>query len=218
MAADDIAKGASQLIRWGKKIIPATADDIERFGPNAARVKALMRVIQHTSGDAVELAHKAMYKKIPNLPSLDEASDIADEAASFSGRARASKGAKAAADINAILEQDAKKRSGILLSNPAMFAARGEVVSDIIAPDTYKSLVNPLAIAKRFDMSVPNAPEGFTNAARTLGERGLVSGPKDIELARRISMLPPHLQDVYFSLLQDGSDPMAMLAALKLLG
>jgi hypothetical protein len=45
LAAKAAAKGALQLIKWGKKIIPATADEIAEFGPNAARVKALLGMV-----------------------------------------------------------------------------------------------------------------------------------------------------------------------------
>jgi hypothetical protein len=211
MAADDIAKGASHLIRWGKKIIPATDVEIKGYGPNAARVNALLNMIWKVSTDGGRLGNK-----VGDTPSINNALKDLDNVLQkefLTNNTRIQNAVTAQQDAYSL-----GARVGNVLRREGTKAAAAEVASDLITPEAYRTLTNPMAIAKRFDMTMPNAPEGFTNVARTLSERGLVTGPKDIELARRISMLPPHLQDVYFNLLQDGSDPMAIVAALKLLG
>ena len=214
MAADDIARGALHLIRWGKKLVPAAADEIERFGPNAARVRALLNFIPTMSDDAAKISSAS--RNAARNAAWHSSQDSVWGAASSASRN---------ASRNAAWDEAWDKAWGETPravwgagDDAASSASSTETVSDLITPEVYRTMTNPMAAARRFDMTVPNAPESFTNAARTLGERGLVTGPKDIELARRISMLPPHIQDVYFNLLQEGSDPMEMLAAMKLLG
>ena len=209
MAADDIARGALHLIRWGKKLVPATDDDIKLLGKNAPRFSNLLDAIENMSNEAYNIVGPA-WRSSASSGRRDEALYLARMATVSDPELNAQANLATRAAHNAL--------GGGAEGLAGFDAAASEIVSDLIAPQTYRTLTNPLAAARRFDRTVPNAPEGFTNAARTLGERGLVSGPKDIELARRISMLPPNIQDVYFNLLQEGSDPMAMLAAMKLLG
>ena len=209
MAADDIAKGALHLIKWGKKLIPATVEEVAQFGPNAARVKGLLRMVPDVSPDAHRLSHQAKQAYLQTPKGKFSGVDLEKYVNTFG-------------DENRLQQMEQAMFAGDSWLPSVNDAVGAESISDIIIPragtDKFMDMIRPLATGRRFDMTVPNAPEGFTNAARTLGERGLVSAPKDIELARRISMLPPHLQDVYFSLLQDGTDPMDMLAAMKLLG
>jgi hypothetical protein len=215
-AAKAVAKGALNLIRWGKKIIPATADDIERFGPNAARVKALLRFIPTISNDAAKITSAAkntlaVENRLWNK-SISEAIDAAENATRY----EAFKQARYHAD-------DAKRYSNLsaMPSTAQMSAgdaANAEAVSDLITPQAYRVLTLPMATGRRFDMTVPNAPEGFTNIARSLGERSLLATPKDVELARRVSMLSPDMQQVYFNLLGEGTDPAQLLQALRLMG
>ena len=209
LAAKAAAKGALNLIRWGKKIIPATADEIEKFGPNAARVKGLLNMVDDVSEDAGKLSAKAYG------PTQREIIYPIEKVAYNSGRYR---------------EQDqvwdsimSNQQKGTLLrrmqtNGPAQVAARAEVVSDLITPETYVTLTNPFAVARRFDRTVSNSPESFTNIARSLGERGLISAPKDVELARRVSMLPPAMQQVYLDLVGEGTDLAQLLQALRLMG
>ena len=209
MAADDIARGALHLIRWGKKIIPATDSEIKEFGKNAPRFFNLLDTIENMSNEAYSLVGPAWRSSADSGRRLAAFNQVRREVLNNDElHAQASRASSAA-----------HTAMGLGAEGSAGFdAAASEIASDFMTPQTYRTLTNPLATARRFDITVPNAPKSFTNIARTLGERGLVSAPKDIELARRISMLPPHIQDVYFNLLQDGSDPVAMLAAMKLLG
>jgi len=208
-AGSAAAKGALHLINWGKKIIPATADEIAEFGPNAARVKGLLSMLNNTSRDAARLSTEA-YPGIRIFP--------AEQVAYKAGRRLEQSNA---IDATKYLPEgyDPKVKSDKLWAVlPANMSARAEVVSDLITPEDYRNLTRPMAVGRRFDMTLPNAPEGFTNIARSLGERGLVQGPKDIEIARRVSMLPPTMQQVYLDLVGEGTDPMQLLKALRLMG
>jgi hypothetical protein len=205
-AGSAAAKGALHLINWGKKIIPATADEIAEFGPNAARVKGLLRMFPDLSGDAHRLSSQA-YMQIPR---------------ERSSRVDLEKYVNTFGDKNRLQQMEQAMFAGDSWLPAVNDAVGAESISDIIIPragtDKFMDMVRPLATGRRFDMTVPNAPESFTNIARSLGERGLITAPKDIELARRISMLPPDMQQVYFNLLGEGTDPAQLLQALKLMG
>ena len=209
-----VTKGALHLIRWGKKIIPATADEIAEFGPNAARVKGLFRMVDDVSEDAGKLSDKA--RRVQE-DLIDKANHTAIAAS------RNTKRLIQLYNVDNIMgdtiRNSIKRAQKEQYENRAFYTAlRGEAVSDLIRPETYRILTNPIAAARRFDITVPNAPESFTNIARSLGERGFITGPKDIELARRVSMLPPAMQQVYLDLVGEGTDPAQLLQALRLMG
>jgi hypothetical protein len=210
MAAGSAAKGALHLINWGKKIIPATADEIIDFGPNAARVKGLLSMIENMSPDAAKIPSVA--KVSGPVATLKDARKNAERFVIFRPAKEAAEDAYRKAQV---VRSEDYGTSGIFR---AQNAAGAEVVSDLITPADYRDLTNPMAAARRFDMTVPNAPEGFTNIARSLGERGLITGPKEIELARRVSMLSPDMQQVYLNLLGENTDPVQLLQALRLMG
>jgi hypothetical protein len=211
MAADDIAKGALQLIRWGKKIIPATADEIKQFGKNAPRVKALLNMVENVSDDAAKLS----LQPYTSNAAVQEALDVARNNADNLGRTD-----QQSNTFDALWKKiKGEPEAGINLARPALYdTAKAEVVSDLLTPHSYMTLTNPMATGRRFDMTAPNAPESFTNIARSLGERGLITAPKDVELARRVSMLPPAMQQVYLDLAGEGTDLAQLLQALRIMG
>jgi hypothetical protein len=208
-AGSAAAKGALQLIKWGKQIIPATADEIARLGPNAARVKGLLRMVPDISPDAHRLSEQARQAYLKTPKGKFSGVDL-DEYVNRFG------------DENRLQQMEQAMFEGDNWLPAVNDAVGAESISDIIIPrvptDKFMDMVRPLATGRRFDMTVPNAPEGFTNIARNFGERGLVQSPKDIELARRVSMLSPDMQQVYFNLLGEGTDPAQLLQALKLMG
>jgi hypothetical protein len=217
MAADDIAKGALQLIKWGKKIIPATAEEVKMYGPQAGRVKALMNMVGSLSEDARKLGYSTWARPKTDVvrDALRNAYLEIDSKALNAGRTELSRTARQ--DISDVVNS-IKIPGADRIEYPSQFAASAEVISDLITPKSYGILTGPMSAARRFDMTVPNAPESFTNIARSLGERRLVTGPKDIEIARRVSMLPPDMQQVYLNLLGEGTDPAQLLQALRLMG
>ena len=214
MAAGSAAKGALHLINWGKKIIPATADEIADFGPQAPRVKALLGMMGNMSDDALSIASKA--KAAKNFGQHNQITKV--------GRtAERNLAIDAAQRAMLVGKDDSDTLSRLMLymgsgSDNARNAAKAEVVSDLITPQNYRALTNPMAAGRVFDLNVPRTPESFTNIARSLGERGLISSPKEIDVARQISQLSPDMQQVYLNLLGEDTDPVQLLQALRLMG
>jgi hypothetical protein len=215
MAADDVARGALHLIRWGKKLVPATADEIEQFGSNAPRVKALIQMVRGASDDAVKLSENVYDSIDPNARRLAEDETFMKAFASMGGTRY--KPYRAARDA---IEK--------LVTNPRLNkldawgaadqAVAGESVADLLTPQLYKTMVDPLAAARRFDRTVSNAPESFTSVARNLAEMGQINNPKGVEVARRLSMEDPTFTQLVMSFIEDGmslEDAMAAARALS---
>ena len=214
MAADDIAKGALHLINWGKKLMPATAEEVAQFGPNASRVKALVKMVRGLSDDAVKVAGDATISKMPLIKNtIQTLNRNADEARKVFAREAYGYGASGtdrliySANTNAPAAWDAAGSGGA-----------AESMADILTSQDYRTLLNPITAARSFDFSKSRTPEGFTNIARSLGERGLITAPKDIVVARQVAQLPPAMQQVYLDLVGEGTDPAQLLQALRLMG
>jgi hypothetical protein len=47
---------------------------------------------------------------------------------------------------------------------------------------------------------------------------GAITSPRGIKLARKISELPPEMQQMYFNLLGKDTDPVQLLEAVRLMG
>ena len=218
-AGSSAAKGALRLVKWGKEIIPATDELIARFGPQASRVQALRNMAFDLSDDAKRISRDSRSLIVAkDVPLYNAASDRLHSAARSAGREEQFDNAFYGGyeDLSSGPGNDG------YIGTSLADALAAESVSDRIVPlrlgPEYKLLTDPMATGRRFDMTVPNAPESFTNIARSLGERNLISSPKDVETARRISMLSPDMQQVYFNLLNENTDPVQLLQALRLMG
>jgi hypothetical protein len=202
----------SNLIKWTPKIVEATADDIARFGPQAARVKALLNFIPGMSDDAAKISDAAASA---GEGTWRAAFTAADKAARNAERLVESNVATRAANdkaFNAI-----RRAAGYSTVDAASDAANAEVLSDLITPQVYRTLTNPLASARALDRLAGRAPESFIPIARDLGERGLVAAPSDIVSALRISKLPSQQQSLVTGLVDSGLTlEEAMLAARAL--
>jgi hypothetical protein len=168
------------LARYGGDVA-ASADDLARFGPEAAKVRALLSFLPTMSGDARELSGQAWIHS-PNA-AQEAAWDVVDAAAR--GEWRSDGLPRALLNTrNAV-----KKSPGLLpLSFNAMEdAAAGQVTSRLIDPQTYRTLTNPLATGRAFDVVRRREPENFLDVARGLGERGLVQQPMDVLGARTLA-------------------------------
>jgi hypothetical protein len=174
------------LVRWTPKIAEASADDIVRFGPQAARVKALLNFIPGMSDDAAAISRDAWDTSI--YSASDKAYDAAMDAERYT-------------PWNSIKYEPYNAASS---TYGALDAKRAEIVSDLITPETYRTLTNPLASARALDRLAGRAPESFVPTARDMGERGLVSAPADIVTALRISKLPPQQQSLVMGLVDSG--------------
>jgi hypothetical protein len=193
---------------WGK-LIAATADEIADFGPNAARVKALLKMVPDVSLDAHRLSDQAgqAYLKTPkgkfggvNLEAyVDEFGN---------------------ADRREQMERAIYAGGSWLPSvNDAVGA---ESISDILIPhagtDRFIDMVRPLATGRAFDLRRPKSPESFTSIARNLGDLGAVMGPRDIRAAQRLSMADPSFTQLVMSFVEDGMSLEDAMSAARALG
>jgi len=206
----------SNLIKWTPKIAEASSRDIARFGPQAARVRALLNFIPGMSDDASKISRNSWYA------ARDAANDAADAAertvwgATRNMSGDAARGASRGAAMNEAMDAiyDASR---IMALDPALDAASTEAVSDLITPEVYRTITNPMASARALDRLAGRAPESFIPVARDMGERGLVSAPADIVTALRVSKLPQQQQSLVMGLVDSGMSLEDALAAARAL-
>jgi hypothetical protein len=230
MAADDIAKGALRLIKWGKELLPSDVSNNVLRG-NRLRLESLYRMIPELSADAKLIAADArqsvlLPKEVAGMYGLDM--NRIRGVAHQQGRIFSAPDAVQAdeeAFMRGLLAAGDRLPSGKnvdfakTVSDAATAEATQHVIgNDMFTEDLYKPLTSALAAGRRFERTVDNAPEGFTAIARTLGERGLITGPKSIEAARRLSMESPTLTQIVTTFVQDGMSLEDALAAARALG
>ena len=184
----NVGKG---LIKWTPKIAEATADDIDisMFGPQAARVRALLNFIPTMSDDAAKTnvaATHASYQAMALAPARGAARTAANSASRTEELISAWNAARDTA------------------RDTAFDAANAEVVSDLITPEVYRTMTNSMASARALDRLAGKAPESFVPIARDMGDRGLVSAPADIVSALRVSKLPQQQQSLVMGLVDSG--------------
>jgi hypothetical protein len=186
----------SNLIRWTPKIAEASADDIAQFGPQAARVRALLNFIPGMSDDAA---------KITSATDLSQSRPISIAASNAVSNAASNAGRDSERIMARVMAGDRSGRpSARAASNAVSNAASTEVVSDLITPEVYRTLTNPLASARALDRLAGRAPESFVPTARDLSERGLITNPSDIVTSLRISKLPQQQQSLVMGLVDSG--------------
>jgi hypothetical protein len=164
---------ADYLVRWSPNIVEATADDIARFGPNAAQVRALLNYLPTVS--------------IP-----------ASNAARFFVKGDAAKGAwNAAMDAvwraqsNTPFRDFGKAASNAIGNDTGMFgygALDAEVTSHLISPEIYRTITNPLntgrILQERMGLMLPNQQGRFMQLIRG------ATSPEDILAIERLSGNP----------------------------
>jgi hypothetical protein len=213
---------ASNLIKWTPKILEASSRDIARFGPQAARVRALLNFIPTMSDDAAKIGRNSWYA------ARDAANDAAgltvwgaSRDATRNATADTARGAARGASRDAAMSEAADAiydAHRIMALDPAFDAASTEAVSDLITPEVYRTVTNPMASARALDRLAGRAPESFIPIARNMGERGLVSAPADIVTALRVSKLPQQQQSLVMGLVDSGmtiEDAMLAMRALS---
>lgn len=174
------AEAGMKLVRWLPQIAEAAADDIARFGPNAARVRGLLDFVRNMSDDAAIVAKEA---RLETGAKVKDAMSVADTA---------TQRIRGGAEHNAW--EDAQYLSRIPGMGSSRFAARdaalAEVNSDLLSGETYRAITNPLAAGRAFDVLRPRAPENFLDVVRGLSERRLVTQPIDVLGARTLARAP----------------------------
>ena len=140
----------SKLIQWLPEIVQATDEDIARFGPNAAQIRALLDFLPGMSDGGARVALDAGR----GAARLAER-DVAWKAAGNAARTAARFAEKAAAE-------DAAWFAASGAAVPVGWdAARAEVVSDLINPQTYRILTNPLNVGRVYDLRAREAGSEF---------------------------------------------------------
>lgn len=128
---------ANYLVRWMPDIVEATANDISRFGPNAAQVRGLLNFLPTMSREAAELSDSIWGASKNNA--YNETLWEAMRSANREVERGAALGA--AGDVG---------RNVDLSWFPVRDVATGEVVSDLITPEQYRILTNPLNVGRTF--------------------------------------------------------------------
>lgn len=207
-------------MRWLPQIVEATADDIARFGPNAARVRALLEFLPTISDDAAEVTADTSYRSWGDLVS---ASHVAEHAVRDAKRAAEVDNANSLARASirgtpydtAIYEYHGPEEA-------LEGAVRATVASDLVTPETYRTLTNPLAVGRAVDL-LRNRPRyqgtPFLDVVRQAAERGLIAGPRDVATVGRVAQVPDKVaqQEALDLILNYGMSPEEAIIAIRAL-
>lgn len=172
---------ANYLVRWMPDIVEATADDIARFGPNAAQVRGLLNYLPTMSNDALQLSSEvSRAANAAGRSGWDRANSAAwdaDRKDAFNVARREAWGAARHAGRSKDLQA-------------ADDAAMGEVVSDLITPEQYHILTSPLNVVRtlqeRMGLMLPDLQGPFVRMVTQL--RPVL--PEDILAVERLSGSP----------------------------
>ena len=174
----------SALVRWLPKLAVATADDIARFGPNAARVKTLLDFIPTMSEDAARMSY--------NMYDLNM-------------HAQYDRWGNALYPDPLDAERAIERRSARYAAGDA---ARAEVTSDIITPEYYRLLTNPLAMGRAVDVLAPRYKDTpFREMLQELGRKKVIMQPSDVLAVGRIARSPEDIREIAMTLIADGMAP-----------
>jgi hypothetical protein len=170
---------ASHLVDWAYPIMKASSRDRQRFGPNAARIRALLCTIDRLPNQPSATVSRAYWR---NRNELLDATRQLNDVIRNSDRAdlRHNVANSVIIATRPSFGQDAARRQG-WLGYSAKTAANAELVSDLIDPEIYRIATSPLAAG--------NALERTTNE---LWRPGLSS--EFIHMVEKLS--PASIEDV----------------------
>jgi hypothetical protein len=137
---------SSHLVDWLYPMMKASSRDKQRFGPNAARVRALLRSVPRFGLDEARAVDNARFANRTDLRDADQeirkAIRDAERSAFLDGTERSV--------YNAAKESGWKSR----LQVPTSHAAHAELVSDLITPEIYGIATGPLATGNQVKLSL----------------------------------------------------------------
>jgi hypothetical protein len=211
------AKTGMKLIKWlanQADDVAASADDLKRFGPQAARVRSLLDFIPTMSDDAARAsgsAYNAVDDVAINAASNDahyavwnNVRNYADNAARDAARGAASNAGWDAVDGDTY--DAARNALRYDAHYAADYAANATSVGDLIDPNTYRTLTNPLATGRAVDI-LGNRPRNqglpFYDIVRQLGDSGVLKTPRDVVAASRLAKLPNNVRETALTILTD---------------
>jgi hypothetical protein len=189
------ASSGMKLVKWlanHADDVVASADDLKKFGPKAARVRSLLDFLPTMSDDAARVSGSA-YNSVEDADALYAAREAAYNAA-FDAAQR-----DAASDAASVAARKAAYGA-------AFDASNADVVGDLISPEHYRMLTNPLAAGRAVDI-LGNRPRNqglpFYNIVRQLGDSGILRTPRDVVAASRLAKLPDNVRETALTILTD---------------
>jgi len=194
------SEAVKRLVQWAPEAA-ASADDLARFGPQAARVRALLDFLPTMSDEARSVANLS-----DNLP-YEKFSKYFDEIHSPAW----DRGLTATNLRNNELKRD---------DWDAVRAVIAEGVSDVISPEAYAALTTPIESGRAVDMlrnraRLQNTP--FTDVVQQMGMSGAVSRPRDVVVGSRIAQAPEDIREIALTLIADGMPAEEALRTARLL-
>jgi hypothetical protein len=193
----------SALVRWLPKLAVASADDIARYGPNAARVRSVLDFLPTMSFDAQRVGAKAALRARLNETASDadywyNALDVAGMKTKDANRIPFM--AEAWNDM-----LDASRGNTYLHGSGLQGAAYGEVSSDLIPSNTYRVLTNPLATGRAVDVLAPRYKDTpFLELLTDFASSRVLAQPRDVLAAGRIARSPEEIREIALQLIEDG--------------
>jgi hypothetical protein len=199
----------SALVRWLPELAVATADDIAQYGPNAARVRTLLDFLPTISDDAARASDAASVaaRRGSVIDALTAARRAARDAAVDAARDDALGAARSAAVDTARRAAMRDKRIWAMddVLEAAKGATRAEVVSDLISPENYRILTNPLATGRAVDVLAPRYKDTqFRELLQELGPKKRIAQPSDVLTVGRIARSPEEIREIALTLIEDG--------------
>lgn len=204
-AADDAARAGMKLVRWlanqGDDVV-ASAEDLARFGPNAARVRGLLDFLPTLSDEAIDTTRRSwlLANRAPvDTPLLMQ--NLRSAGLSSVNRIRQ---ASAAADDAYTTARSLGLRN---VAAPIELSAEAESLVTPESIDLYRAITNPLAAGRAVDLlrarpRYQGTP--FLDVVRQAAERGAVRGPRDVIAAGRIARSPEDIREIALTLMADG--------------
>ena len=214
----------SALVRWLPELAVATADDIVNYGPNAVRVRTLLDFLPKMSDDAMRVGGNALDAQLQpgalrdarnaaaedawDAVSLAEnperwnSLDVArNDAYIVAGRAVMDAARNAAKPVNMRHTRPAMVAAG----NAAQEATLGELVADLISPENYRLLTNPLAAGRAVDVLAPRYKDTqFRELLQELAPKRVITQPSDVLGIGRIARSPEDIREIALTLIEDG--------------
>jgi hypothetical protein len=213
----------SALVRWLPELAVATADDVARYGRNAARVKTLIDFIPTMSDEASEIAARAYDVPSgvvfpPGAMAPDDAMRRVQRRAIDLGRRDQFMNAAEDADYSTVYRPGFEDSAGWdpdeyqsvadiqwRLDHAAGDAAVAESLSDLLGTQYYQHFTNPLATGRAVDVLRPrykNTP--FRELLQELSPNLVLAQPTDVLGVGRIARSPEAVRDIALQLLKDG--------------
>lgn len=195
----------TKLVRWLPQIVEATADDIARFGPNAARVRTLLEFLPTMSDEAATTASQVRRASSSIESPLSQSAIRAFNELTPSGRY--DNYGTASSYVDDYLAKTRWDYDYDSPTNAVKNATKAEVLVDRISPEDYIVLTNPLSAGRAVDL-LRNRPRyqgtPFLDMVRQAAERGAVRGPRDVIAVGRIARSPEDIREIALTLMADG--------------